>query len=88
MNYPTDEHAKAVCKIGQGAACCRYLTMGSSATDGVGWSCEKATKIGRYLDQRVADEMMNARGDNCEGLDSRQSSFEPSHSFTLRRIEE
>jgi hypothetical protein len=55
-----------VCLIGQGARCCRYLTMSPR-----GWSCEKRHAMGRTLDARVAAGRMNARGDNCEGLDSR-----------------
>lgn len=59
----TDTWTKRVCKIGQGHACCRYLTI-----SGGGWNCEKHSDLGRYLDQRVAAENMNARGDNCPGL--------------------
>lgn len=66
MPYPTDQWTKDTCKIGQGAACCRYLTMG-----GGGWSCEKHGSLAALLDQRVTAETLNARGDNCEGLDSR-----------------
>lgn len=59
---PTDTHAKEVCKVGQGAECCRYLTMKAT-----GWSCQKHTELRRYFDQRVAEGAMNARGDNCIG---------------------
>ena len=61
-----NEWATSTCKVGQGAACCRYLAMGPN-----GWSCEKHSEMGRYLDQRVAAETMNARGDNCPGRASR-----------------
>jgi len=62
-NLPVDDaHAKTVCKIGQGAACCRYLAMG-----GNGWSCEKGSNLRYHLDARVAQGTMNARGDNCDG---------------------
>jgi len=64
--YPTDEWTKAVCKTGQGELTCRYLTMGPN-----GWSCEKFGSLREHLDRRVANEEMNARGDNCEGLGSR-----------------
>lgn len=57
----TDEHRASVCKIGQRAACCRYLTMGPD-----GWDCEKQTSLRHVLDARVAQ--MTAQGDNCEGV--------------------
>jgi len=57
-----DEHARVVCLMGQGAACCRYLTIGAQ-----GWSCEKHSRMGRTLDARVAAKTMTAQGDNCEG---------------------
>jgi hypothetical protein len=59
---PDDDHVKTVCKIGQGEACCRYLTISSS-----GWSCEKLTSIGRHLDEMVVNKDIIARGDNCQG---------------------
>lgn len=58
----TDEHRTNVCRIGQRAACCRYLTVGPD-----GWGCEKQTSLRRVLDARVAQ--MSAQGDNCEGVD-------------------
>jgi len=64
--YPTDEIAKTVCKMGQGHKCCRYLTIG-----GDGWSCEKWGDLRATLDARAAAGTMVARGDNCEGRMSR-----------------
>ncbi len=57
-----ERYTLEVCRIGQRAACCRYLTMSPQ-----GWGCEKHTGLGRVLDARVAAEDMNARGDNCAG---------------------
>lgn len=65
-NFPDKEWAEEVCRLGQGLACCRYLTM---APDG--WSCEKHGNLKKYLDFRVASGGMVARGDNCPGKDSR-----------------
>lgn len=63
-NAPDTHYAKAVCKIGQGADCCRYITMGAS-----GWSCAKhEPSIARVVDQRAALGQMNARSDNCDGF--------------------
>lgn len=59
----TDEHAEVVCRIGQGAECCRYLTLGPA-----GWSCEKFTALGIFLSVRTD---MLAQGDNCEGRANR-----------------
>lgn len=58
----TNDWAKTVCKVGQGHACCRYLTMGAC-----GWSCQKHGSFKAHIDERVRAETMTARGDNCEG---------------------
>jgi hypothetical protein len=60
--WPGMDYIEAVCRIGQGALCCRYLTMGAD-----GWHCAKNTPLRRLLDERVAAGAINARGDNCEG---------------------
>lgn len=62
---PDDDWAKKVCKIGQGRACCRYLTMGNK-----GWSCAKHAPFKAHLDNRVARGDMRAHGDNCDGRSS------------------
>lgn len=59
---PDLEHVKTVCKIGQGAECCRYLTF-----SGRGWSCEKKTTGKALFDRRVAQKLMVAQSDNCAG---------------------
>jgi hypothetical protein len=68
LNLPevTDTHAKEVCKLGQGAACCRYLTMGPR-----GWSCEKHGDLRYYIDDRANAGKMTAVSDNCDGRASR-----------------
>lgn len=60
---PDTEWAKYICRIGQGHATCRYLTMGIN-----GWSCEKLTPLAGVLDTRV--NTMTAQADNCEGRGS------------------
>lgn len=66
-NIPIDDaHLKEVCRPGAGEKCCRYLTM-----DAKGWSCEKNGELRELLDKRVADDTINAKGDNCEGRLSR-----------------
>lgn len=64
--FVDDDHAREFCRIGQGAACCRYLCRSSE-----GWSCEKQTVLGRELDRRVLAGGMVAQGINCEGRASR-----------------
>lgn len=59
---PTDQEAKELCKLGQGAQCCRYL-----AASGKGWSCEKLGDLKNLLDSRVAAGKMTAKGNNCPG---------------------
>lgn len=60
----TDAYRSETCRIGQGHACCRYLTIGAA-----GWGCEKITSLKRLLDIKVAAGEMTARGDNCDGVD-------------------
>jgi hypothetical protein len=60
--WPDMDYIKSVCRIGEGALCCRYLTMRPD-----GWSCEKHTSLKSVLDARVAAGTFTARGDNCEG---------------------
>lgn len=58
----TQEHARAVCKMGQQAECCRYLTVGAK-----GLSCEKLSSLGMTLDMKARNPDFSAKGDNCEG---------------------
>jgi hypothetical protein len=52
----------STCKVGQGAACCRYVTMGPE-----GWECGKMDPaIKRAIDARAA--LMGAKSDNCDGV--------------------
>lgn len=57
------KHLTEVCKPGQNESCCRYL-----ANNGGEWTCEKLTLMRAFLDKRVAEGQMRAKGDNCEGL--------------------
>ncbi len=66
MAFPDNKQVREVCKIGQGAECCRYLTMGAN-----GWSCEKLSEMGITLDAKALAGSMTARADNCPGLESR-----------------
>jgi hypothetical protein len=57
------EYAKATCKIGQGHDCCRYVMGGAD-----GFECARHTDLKDYLDRRVTEKSIIARGDNCPGL--------------------
>ena len=59
-----NEYVMNTCKLGQGAECCRYLTMGID-----GWECAKNKPLARIIDERFKADMMNAQGDNCEGVE-------------------
>ena len=56
-----NERLKKICKMGQGASCCRYMTA-----DGEGIKCAKNTSWARIIDERIAT--MTTKSDNCEGL--------------------
>jgi hypothetical protein len=62
MQIGNDIHVNDTCRIGQGPACCRYLTA-----DAAGYSCEKTSPIGRVIDARVAAGTFGSLGDNCTG---------------------
>jgi hypothetical protein len=66
-NYTADDPPESqwvvdVCKVGYGPACCRYLCPTPD-----GWSCEKASIIGRGIDEDVASGKCKRIGDNCAG---------------------
>lgn len=57
------EYIKQVCKIGQGATCCKYLAMGPN-----GFECMKANEADKkIIDRNWATTEYVAQGDNCEG---------------------
>jgi hypothetical protein len=54
----------AVCKMGQGHDCCRYLV---GAPNGI--QCAKLDAgLALTIDQRATAGLMTARADNCAGL--------------------
>jgi hypothetical protein len=55
-------HAEEVCKLGQGPATCRYLTLGEN-----GWFCAKLDKKLKGDIDRQQETFM-AKGDNCDGI--------------------
>lgn len=57
----SEDTLRNVCKISQGAACCRYISCGPS-----GFECEKHSAFKSIIDGNINN--MVAKGDNCEGL--------------------
>lgn len=57
-----DGYVREVCKVGQGAACCRYLAIGDK-----GWSCLKLDALKGIVDARAEAGTMVARSNNCAG---------------------
>lgn len=63
MSEISREHRDAVCRIGQGTACCRYLMFDGE----LGFVCAKGTNLQATLDHRAGTGQMTAVGDNCPG---------------------
>jgi len=59
-----DVHLKDVCKMGAGAACCRYVVAGVEGIECAKHQPEFAAEINR----RVAAGSFTAIGDNCPGI--------------------
>ena len=62
MNTLKNDHAKSVCRFGQGKKCCSFLVMGEE-----GFACVKGTDNELFMMQRRALGMMNAMGNYCDG---------------------
>lgn len=59
-----DDFVRVTCRIGQGAACCRYL-----AVDPRGFCCLKLDPaLGPVIEARQEAGTMHAKGDNCPGI--------------------
>lgn len=60
-----DKKLEEICKLGQGADCCRYLMVDGS---GSGIGCAKNDpNYKSVIDERVKSGKFVARADNCEG---------------------
>lgn len=61
-----NDYMKEVCKIGQGADCCRYLGAGTT-----GLECLKVNLVFKAaVDKSWATTDHVAQGDNCEGQEN------------------
>jgi len=68
MKVP-EEYLNEICKLGCGEECCSYLGM--SPPDG--WVCLKGTDLEERTTIRRATGQMTALGDNCKGLNKKDS---------------
>ncbi len=66
--FPGDPHVREVCERGGGEAQCRYLTAVYAPGGVFSNSCAKYGGLRNVIDQRVAENSMRRKGDNCEGL--------------------
>lgn len=59
-----NKHVNEVCKMGQGASCCKYLVM-----DGInGWECMRTDPANKkVIDDNWAKHNHVSQGDNCDG---------------------
>jgi hypothetical protein len=59
-----NEHVKNICKIGQGADCCKYLVAGTK-----GFECMKFNPENKaMIDINWTEHNHIAQGDNCDGV--------------------
>lgn len=58
----SNEHSKAACKEGQGEAACSFLAMGA-----VGLVCLKCSSMEANIRNRLREDSMRSKGDNCSG---------------------
>lgn len=56
-------HLNSVCLFKQGSKTCRYISLTVQ-----GYVCMKKSPIKKVLDQKVKENKMKAKGDNCEGF--------------------
>lgn len=57
----TYDDAHGRCKMGRGTETCRYLGIGQTYT------CLKGSTFQTLIDERVANDQIGAKGDNCSG---------------------
>ena len=66
--FPADSHIREVCERSGGDGQCRYLTAVYTSGGTVRNTCEKYGRLRNVIDQRVAENSMRRKGDNCDGL--------------------
>lgn len=66
-SFPSQGHVENVCKIGQGEASCRYLSV-ESGSQGTRYSCQKYGELREVIDNRATQGTMRSKGNNCGGM--------------------
>ena len=70
LDDKANKHVKDVCKMGQGASCCKYLVM----APGKGWECMRTNpKNKKVIDDNWATTPHVAQGDNCDGFGKKEA---------------
>jgi hypothetical protein len=65
LDDKANKHVNNVCKMGQGASCCKYLVM----APGKGWECMRTDPANKkVIDDNWAKTPHVAQGDNCNGF--------------------
>jgi len=57
------EKLAQTCLMNNGDETCRYIMMGEE-----GYICVKNSKLQQFIDERVFEDKMIAKGNNCEGM--------------------
>jgi hypothetical protein len=57
------EKLAQLCLMNNGDKTCRYIMMGEE-----GYVCVKNSKLQQFIDERVSEDKMIAKGDNCKGI--------------------
>jgi len=62
IDKAANNHVNNICKMGQGADCCKYLVMGKA------WECMRVDLTNKkVIDDNWAVTPHVAQGDNCNG---------------------
>lgn len=60
----TPDQTATLCRKGQGAQICRFLTVGGPE---IAFQCAKGSEMHDYLNNRALTGKLKAQGDNCTG---------------------
>ena len=66
-SFPDAGHVRDACRLGEGAAQCRYLTKKVTPRDHR-YICEKASPVRKSIDEGVERGVVLEAGDNCRGV--------------------
>ena len=64
----SDEDAKSICKMGQGADCCIWLVMGTEGFECLYYSRDVPSLTGETLKERWEKGLTVAKRDGCDKM--------------------